>query len=91
MLLLVQEMCQKNLRPDAAIPRWEDLGYELGFSYGEIKIIDQNAIKKSVESCALDMLNEWKVQFGKSATPDKLIEALQAIELNSCAKQLQDG
>ena len=84
-------MYQKNLVPKEAISQWKVLAIELDFISGELDIISQNAIQKSVESCALDMLKKWRQQAGSAATPDNLIKALQAIEKNSDAKQLQDG
>ena len=90
-VFLDQEMCQNNLRPQEAIPKWEEFGIELGFSYGEIETISQNAVQRRVESCSLDMLSEWRQQTGSAATPDKLIKALEAIDQNRYASQLQDG
>ena len=84
-------MYQKQLVPQDAIPRWEDFGYALGFSPGEMGIISENAVKKAVERCSQEMLEAWKQQFGSAATPDKLIAALQAIDQNAYAAQLQNG
>ena len=90
-IFIDEEMCQNHLTPQEAIPKWEEFGIELGFSYGEIEIISQNAIQRSVESCSLEMLSRWKEQTGRAATPDELIKALKAIEQNRYAAQLQDG
>ena len=84
-------MRQKNLTPQEAIPKWEEFGIELGFSYGEIEIISLNAAQRAVESCSLEMLSRWKQQTGSAATPDKLIKALRIIEQNRYAAQLQHG
>ena len=84
-------MYQNSLIPEEAMPKWDDLGIELGFSYGEINIIKENAADKSVQICALDMLKKWRQQDGSAATPEKLIKALQDIEKNSDAQKLQKG
>ena len=84
-------MYQKQLVPQEAIPRWEEFGIELGFSYGEIGIISENAVQKAVERCSQEMLEAWKQQVGSAATPDKLIAALKAIDQNAYAAQLQNG
>ena len=89
--ILVQEMYREKLVPQDAIPRWEEFGIELGFSYGEIDTISENAVQKAVQRCSQEMLEAWKQQFGSAATPNKLIAALQAIDLNSYAVQLQNG
>ena len=84
-------MYQKDLIPQEAISRWKVLAIELDFGSGEVDIISQNAIQRSVESCSLDMLKKWRQQAGSAATPENLIKALRAIKKNYDAKQLQDG
>ena len=84
-------MHQKKLVPQAAIPKWEEFGIELGFLYGEIDTISGNAVDKAVERCSKEMLQAWRQQLGSAATPDKLIAALQNIEQNSYAAKLQNG
>ena len=84
-------MHQKQLVPQAAVPKWEEFGIELGFSYGEIEIISGNAVQKAVERCSKEMLQAWRQQLGSAATPDKLIAALRTIEQNRYAAQLQNG
>ena len=90
-LFSVQEMYQEKLVPQAAVPKWEEFGIELGFSYGEIDIISGNAGQKAVEKCSTEMLQAWRQQLGSAATPDKLIAALRTIEQNSYAAKLQNG
>ena len=84
-------MYQKKLVPQAAVPKWEEFGIELGFSYGEIDTISGNAVQKAVEMCSEEMLEAWRQQLKSAATPKKLIEALQAIEQNRYAAELQNG
>ena len=89
--ILVQEMCQNNLIPPEVIPKWDEFGIELGFSYGEIELFSENAVQKAVERCSLEMLKEWEEQTGSAATPERLIGALKAIDQNYYASQLQKG
>ena len=84
-------MYQEKLVPQAAVPNWEEFGIELGFSYGEINTISGNAVQKAVEICSVEMLEAWRQQLGSAATPEKLIAALQAIEQNRYAAELQNG
>ena len=84
-------MYQENLIPQAVVPKWEEFGIELGFSYGEIDTISENAVHKAVERSSMEMLQAWEQQLGSAATPDKLIAALQTIEQNRYAAQLQNG
>ena len=87
--ILVQEIYQAKLIPQEAVPRWYDLGITLGLSFNEINKISVDTVTN--ERCSQKMLETWKKQFGSAATPDRLIAALQAINLNDYAAQLQNG
>ena len=73
------------------IPKWKELGVKLRLGYGALNIIEQNATQRANETCALTMLEKWRVQCGAAATPDKLITAVDKCGEKRYAKQLQRG
>lgn len=80
-----------ELLPQEVVAKWYKFGYQLGFTYGELDKIEEDAPQKANEKCALDMLKLWRSQNGIAATPDKLIAALKGIDQNRFAAQLQTG
>ena len=67
---------------------WENVAYELGFSSGDVNLIEGNAKQKPVAESSLDMLKFWNEADGQIQL---LIDALNRLEKHSYAKQLQDG
>ena len=72
-------------------PKWKELGYELKFTAGDLKTIDDNGVQTEVERCALQMLQNWRSQAGAGADYNVLIKALEDSEQNAYAAQLKDG
>ena len=88
-MFVVQEMYEKELISHAVVPKWQEFGIQLDFSHGELGTFNRDAEDKANEDCALQMLGEWRTT--PNATPNKLIKALQAIDKNRYASQLQKG
>ena len=88
-VVLVQEMYEKELISHNVVSKWQKFGFELGFSHGEMSTINKDAEDKANEDCALQMLGEWRAM--PTATPKKLIAALEAIDKNRYASQLKRG
>ena len=84
-------MQKRKVIPEAAMVCWQELGIELGLSYGEITIISKNAFQKGAERCAKEMLEAWRQQLGSAATSKELIAAFQAIGHYNYAAVLQEG
>ena len=88
-MVLVQEMYEKELISHDVVPEWQQFGIELGLSHGEMSTINKDAEDKANEDCALQMLRKWRAT--PTATPKKLIAALEAIDENRYAAQLKEG
>ena len=84
-------MYQKEMISQEMVPKWKELGVQLGLSYGELGTIDENATQRANETCALQMLEMWRVQLGDAATPANLITALKACQQNRYAAKLHKG
>ena len=84
-------MYQKEMISQGMVPKWRELGNQLELSHAELRIINDNATRQANETCALEMLEMWRIQFGEAATPDELIKALKACSQNRYAAQLQQG
>ena len=83
--------------PQEVKPKWKEFGYELGFRAGELQTIDDNGSRTAVEKCALQMLENWRLQLqaedddDDNTAYDILIKALEEIEQNAYAAQLKHG
>ena len=82
-------MFAEDLISQSVIPEWYKFGLQLGFDYGQLDTIAENATQKANEDCAVTMLKQWRK--GKNATTANLIGALRAIKQNRFALQLEKG
>ena len=85
---LDQTIFQYNVIPVQVMVAWESVAYELGFSSGDVNLIEGNAKQKPVAESSLDMLKFWMEADGRI---ELLIAALKRIDKNNYAEQLRVG
>ena len=89
-MFLVGEINQNNLIPAVVVANWENFAIALGFKYGEVDVFKQSASHLDVQECSEKMLRRWWETHSNHDVAD-LITALQVIEENSYAHQLEQG
>ena len=89
-MFLVEEISQNKLIPAVVVARWEDFAVELGFEFGDVSIMNKSASQLDVQECSEKMLKRWWDTHSNHDVAD-LIKALQGIEQNNYADQLDKG
>ena len=69
---------------------WENFAIQLGFEFGEIKVLKRMPDQLDVEECSEKMLQKWWTAHPTHNVAE-LITALRGIEQNSYAHQLEKG
>ena len=89
-MFLVEEISQNKLIPADVVARWEDFAIELGFEFGDVNVMNKSASQLDVQECSEKMLKRW---WDTHSNPNvaELIKALQGIEQNNYANQLDIG
>ena len=89
-MFLVEEISQNKLIPAVVVAKWEEFAIELGFEFGEVDKLKISASQLDVQECSEKMLKRWWDTHSNHDVAD-LIKALQGIEQNNYAHQLDKG